>query len=339
MYLKGRFATVASDRQQGTVRPSATAAACIAFTVALSLSSTAYAAPKPSKAAAQKKLDKLNDQVDLLVEKYNQSNDDLKAVKRKLASAKKAANRENEAFDNARQGVVEMAASAYKTGNNIGDISTLMSGGDPQAILDQAAVFTQVTQSRSSQITTFFNAAQRVERERAHAQDAFDTVNEKFKEIKDQKSEIEKAVTKQKALLRSLGGDETPPGGGKIGGTYDGPATGNAKAALDYAYAQLGKPYRYGGAGPDSFDCSGLTMMAWKSGGVSLSHNAAAQSTETKRVALADLQPGDLVFFAGLGHVGMYVGGGKMIHAPHTGSVVQVVSVDAHGGAIYGGRP
>lgn len=333
---------MASDRQQGPVRPSAVAAACFAFTVALSLSGTAYAEPKPSRAAAQKKLDKLNDQVDLLVEKYNQSNEDLKAVKRKLASAKKAAGRENEAFEKARRGVVEMAASAYKNGNNHGDISALMSGGDPQVILDQVAMFTQVSQNRGSQITQFFNAAQRVERERAHAQDAFDTVNDKFLEIKGQRAVIEKAITKQKALVRSLGGNE-PPSGGKVGGTYNGPATGNARAALDYAYAQQGKPYRYGGEGPESYDCSGLTMMAWKAGGVALPHNAAAQYATVKHVAYKDLQPGDLVFFQGLGHMGMYVGGEKMIHAPRTGTVIQIVSIAS--GTYYssrflaGGRP
>jgi cell wall-associated NlpC family hydrolase len=335
MHQKGRFATVASDRQQGPVRPSAAAAACLAFTLALSLSGTAHAAPKPSKAAAQKKLDKLSDQVDLLVEKYNKSNEDLKAVKRKLASAKKAAGRENEAFEKARRGVVEMAASAYKNGNDTADLSALISGGDPQAVLDQAAMFTQVSQSRASQITQFFNSAQRVERERAHAQDAYDTVNEKFKDIKGQKAVIEKAITKQKALVRKLGGDEAP-NGGQVGGTYDGPATGNAKAALDYAYAQLGKPYRYGGAGPGSFDCSGLTMMAWKAGGVALPHNAAAQYSTVKHVAYKDLQPGDLVFFQGLGHMGMYVGGEKMIHAPRTGSFIQIVSIGS--GSYYSGR-
>ncbi|MEO5874363.1 MAG: NlpC/P60 family protein [Streptosporangiaceae bacterium] len=305
--------------------------------MALSLSGTAYAEPKPSKSAAQAKLDTLNDRVDLLVERYNRANEDLKVVKRKLASAKKAAGRENEAFEKSRRGVVEMAASAYKTGHSMGDVSALISGGNPQAILDQVAVFTQVSQSRASQITQFFNSAQRVERERAHAQDAFDKVAEKFKDIEDQKAVIEKAVTKQKALVRSLGGGDTPTG--PVGGTYTGPATGSAKAALTYAYKQLGKPYFYGGAGPNSFDCSGLTMMAWKAGGVALSHNAAAQYSQSKRVALADLQPGDLVFFSGLGHVGLYVGGGKMLHAPHSGTVVKISSIASHGSFLSGGRP
>lgn len=97
-----------------------------------------------------------------------------------------------------------------------------------------------------------------------------------------------------------------------------------AQAALAYARAQLGKPYVYGAAGPNSFDCSGLTMRAWAAGGVSLPHNAAAQYGTVRHIPFGSLQPGDLVFESGLGHVGIYIGGGQMIAAPHSGDVVKI---------------
>ena len=115
--------------------------------------------------------------------------------------------------------------------------------------------------------------------------------------------------------------------GGPTGGTYTGPASGAPRAALDFAYAQLGKPYQYGAEGPGSYDCSGLTMKAWAAAGVSITRTTNSQYAATKRVAKSDLQPGDLVFFSSLGHVGLYVGGGKMIHAPRTGKNVEVVSI------------
>jgi cell wall-associated NlpC family hydrolase len=118
------------------------------------------------------------------------------------------------------------------------------------------------------------------------------------------------------------------------------PVGHGAGAAVQAATAQLGKPYEWGGAGPDSFDCSGLTMWAWRAGGVGLSHSAAAQYSETAHVSLADIQPGDLVFYGSpISHVGIYVGGGQMINAPHTGDVVRYASID-HGGMPVGiGRP
>ena len=93
---------------------------------------------------------------------------------------------------------------------------------------------------------------------------------------------------------------------------------------LARARAQLGKPYVYGSAGPNSFDCSGFTQFVWAAAGVSLPHNAAAQYASTRRVPLKDMRPGDLVFSSGLGHVGIYIGGGRMIHAPHSGRTVEI---------------
>jgi cell wall-associated NlpC family hydrolase len=105
--------------------------------------------------------------------------------------------------------------------------------------------------------------------------------------------------------------------------------------AVAIAEQYLGVPYVWGGASPDGFDCSGLVMYVYAQLGVSLPHNAAAQYAMLPKVPTTDLEPGDLVFFYGLGHVGIYIGGGMMIHAPHTGAVVEIASVAAEG-SLYG---
>jgi cell wall-associated NlpC family hydrolase len=102
------------------------------------------------------------------------------------------------------------------------------------------------------------------------------------------------------------------------------PAAEGADIAVAEAVAQLGKPYEWAGAGPDTFDCSGLTQWAWRAAGVRLTHSAEYQFRETRRVDLADLQPGDLLFFGDpIHHVGMYVGNDTMIEAPYTGALVR----------------
>jgi peptidoglycan DL-endopeptidase CwlO len=109
--------------------------------------------------------------------------------------------------------------------------------------------------------------------------------------------------------------------------------------ALGFARAQLGKPYEWGATGPATFDCSGLTMQAWGAAGVVLPHFAAAQYAAVAHVAVADLQPGDLVFFGSdIHHVGIYAGGGQMIDAPFTGTVVRYDSI-FWGDLLGGGRP
>ena len=94
------------------------------------------------------------------------------------------------------------------------------------------------------------------------------------------------------------------------------------------AMSQLGTPYVWGGAAPGGFDCSGLVMWAYAQVGVSLPHSSYALYGMGVPVSRDQLQPGDLVFFDGLGHVGIYIGGGEFIHAPHTGDVVKISSLD-----------
>jgi cell wall-associated NlpC family hydrolase len=109
------------------------------------------------------------------------------------------------------------------------------------------------------------------------------------------------------------------------------PASSGAQTAIAFARAQIGEPYRYGAAGPTSWDCSGLTMQAWAAAGVSLPHYSGAQYADSAKVDLDDLQPGDLLFWgsgpSSIYHVALYVGDGRMIHAPRPGRSVEEVSM------------
>ena len=100
------------------------------------------------------------------------------------------------------------------------------------------------------------------------------------------------------------------------------------------AMQYLGVPYVWGGSSPSGFDCSGLVSYVYAQVGVSLPHHAASIYGYGTPVAYSDLQPGDLVFFSGLGHMGIYIGGGQFIHAPHTGDVVKISSMSSHGGYV-----
>ena len=138
----------------------------------------------------------------------------------------------------------------------------------------------------------------------------------------------------------ATGGDTGGTGGGTTPAPTPAPPAAGASGAVAAAMSMQGVPYRWAGADPSGFDCSGLMMWAWARAGRSLPHSSAAQYGATRRVSSSDLQPGDLVFYGSpIHHVGMYIGGGQIVHAPHSGDVVRVASMGYVGSPIGYGRP
>ena len=132
----------------------------------------------------------------------------------------------------------------------------------------------------------------------------------------------------------------TSSGGGSTGGANYPPPSSRAEIAVQAALSQLGVPYKFATANPGvSFDCSGLTGWAWKQAGVSLPHQSQRQYNVTSHVPLDQAMPGDLIFYyTPIGHVGIYIGGGRMVHSPEPGSVVNITTV--HWNKVVGvGRP
>jgi cell wall-associated NlpC family hydrolase len=147
---------------------------------------------------------------------------------------------------------------------------------------------------------------------------------EKRKAAADARKEAEKSTTskntssRQKSSSRSTPRQSTPTSTG----------SGRGATALAFARAQLGKPYQFASAGPNSYDCSGLTSASWRAAGVTLPRTSQAQYSVGRAVSKSELAPGDLVFFySGLSHVALYAGNGLVIHAPHPGSSVEYIKM------------
>jgi cell wall-associated NlpC family hydrolase len=104
-------------------------------------------------------------------------------------------------------------------------------------------------------------------------------------------------------------------------------AFGATKRAIDFAIAQLGDPYVYGGTGPNGWDCSGLVMKAFAAAGISLPRVVGPQMSASRHVSMDSLQPGDLVAYGDMSHIGIYLGHGKVIHAPHPGRSVEITGL------------
>ncbi len=168
------------------------------------------------------------------------------------------------------------------------------------------------------------------------------------KQVQQQEQQAQEAAARARAATFTAAATGGGGGGGGLGDTGINPGplpapSGGASAAIAYAQAQLGKPYIYAGVGPAGYDCSGLTMMAWAQGGVSMAHGSQSQYDSFPKVPISQLQPGDLVFFGVSGpanhHVGLYVGNGTMIEAPHTGAYVRYSSIYRPDLVPMGSRP
>jgi peptidoglycan DL-endopeptidase CwlO len=160
-----------------------------------------------------------------------------------------------------------------------------------------------------------------------------------YSSIKDQIAQLEAAERARQARLaaqakaaakQQQSGPAPAPAPSSPSGGSSAPPPATHSSVVSIALQYLGVPYVWGGASPSGFDCSGLTMYAYAKVGVYLPHNAAMQYGMGTPVSRSQLAPGDLVFFSGLSHVGMYIGGGRFVHAPHTGDVVKISSLSEY---------
>ncbi|MGN9844436.1 NlpC/P60 family protein [Nonomuraea sp. H19] len=302
-------------------------AVALAAAVLVANAGAAVAAP-PSPAKARAKLVKLNEQADQLVEQYNQATETYKTAKKKHDVLNAELGRKDAQADALRRDLVTAAVGDYQTGPITG-WQRFAFQDSPEATLSGMASLDQLAQARAAKVRAFEAATKELRDRRDEAQRVLAEADTARDKVRDQKAKVDKLVAEQTKLLRRLGAFRAG-NPNSTGIKYTGPASGNARLALQFAFAQVGKPYQYGAEGPSSFDCSGLTQAAWRTAGVELPRTTWTQWSwgAPRRVPLDALQPGDLLFSKGLGHMGMYAGNGKMVHAPQTGDVVKVVDLD-----------
>ncbi|MEV1172010.1 NlpC/P60 family protein [Nonomuraea sp. NPDC049784] len=312
-------------------------AAGLALGLVLSPIGAAAADPKPTLRQAKAKLEKLNDKADKVVDQFNTATERYKKAKSAYTKLNDSYKRKLATVADLRSQVIGMAVDSYKYGTDLTSLPGLISTDNPQALLTGLTLAGQISKERAEKLAAFDRENRGLKVERDNAQKALEAADRERDGVEKERSEIMKLINEQKKLLRKLGA-YNPGNPNSVGIKYSGPASGNAAAVLRFAFAQVGKPYIYGGTGPGGYDCSGLTQASWRAGGVSLPRTTWQQWAwgANRRVSLDDLQPGDLIFSSSLGHVVMYAGNGDIVHAPQTGDVVKVVKLSSYGNSLLG---
>lgn len=305
----------------------------LAAGVATGVSQLAGAAPQPSIADQKAKVNALQAKFDEAVQRYDQANTQLTAAKGRLAQVNKQVAAATAKYEATRKRVVQIASATYMDSGQT-SLAGLLTNSNPGTVLSQASVITQLTGSRNAQVQGFLTAAQQltsVQKTQAHTEAGIQQLTQ---QRANQKASAQKTLDQQKAILSSLTAAQraalapsTVGGGGSPVShvTYTGPTSTQAEKAVAFAYAQIGCWYQWGGTGPCSagFDCSGLVMAAWAAAGVTIPRDTYGQWQALQYIPMSALQPGDLIYFNGEGHVAMYVGGGYIIDAPQTGEQIR----------------
>lgn len=331
-------------------------------------------APQPTIAEVHHQLSELAKKNSQLVESFDRAQSTVTATQQAADKAQLTADAAVRHLSWAGSKLRAGAAAVYE-GGSFSATGALLTSESGSSYLDQLDTLSMLSSHNSQMVSDVSAAQQLAKAARVHAGALVVSATQHRDLLGKQRAHVQKQIDKYQVLLHKLNaqqraaflaaqspsvpiskiasatqnlattpstGSASGSGSGSGSGTIKGPqpgagASAAATRAVQFALAQVGKPYVFGAAGPDSYDCSGLTMSAWQAGGVSLPHSAAQQYGYGTHVSFDQMVPGDLLFFySPIGHVAIYIGKGLMVSAPQTGENVKVIPASSFGSDFVG---
>ena len=280
------------------------------------MASPATAAPNNDIDTAQTRVDRLAEQADTVAEKHDRAQSKLTRARTQVDRLSRQIKHNREIVTDARTAVAVSAVEEVEEydGSAGASVPSRNLSKDSKVLLTNVTSVSEDTDGRAQAIATSSVRMEKLADRRADVRDRVSELAPREKALRDQQAKADSRVASASAVLEDLEAKAEKKRVEESGGP-----------AVAFAKAQVGKSYVYGAMGPDSFDCSGLTMAAWKQAGVSLPHSSSAQYAAGQKISESELQPGDLVFYySPISHVGMYVGNGQIVNALNPGSGVQI---------------
>jgi len=327
----------------------------VGLVLVLALISTLFVAPEaqaaPSLAQIQAKVRELEEDATAAAEGAQEAKVKLATLTKTLTGIKQKAALQGQNVSELSRSLGAIAINQYKNGG-LSQSFELLFSSDPTLYLSAAGSLDALTRRKSIQLNKFEAAEQRLNATTLTVADKVALIAAAQKKYQAQArlaqsklAEAEKLLAQLKKedrerLARLAEEQENADQASSLEAAKKAQGvSGRAGVALKYALKQIGDRYVFGAAGLTTWDCSGLTMRAFQTSGVSLPHSSAAQFRYGKSVSRSNLKPGDLVFFGTpISHVGIYLGGGKMVHAPRSGSRVKVATMDMGRKKFRGGK-
>ena len=307
--------------------------ACVASTAVLAVNLPAStAAPDIDVEEASRQVEALYHQAEQATERYNDVRIALADAERLFSRAQRSSARQQGVVRELQQAVGALAADVYRRGG-IDRTLQLVFAEDPEVFLARAAVLDAVSARESAALRRVVEARRELQAAQNAAAEQLAAVEAQRAALATEKVEIERNLRAATAVLNGLEAKERKEFDRATRddartSLQDLPIPDSARAAkaVQFALAQIGDRYVWGAAGPDAWDCSGLTMGAWKAAGVSLPHSSAQQYATGRKIPRSELAPGDLVYFySPISHVAIYIGNGQMVDAPNPSKTVRIL--------------
>ena len=306
---------------------------CAVAAAGLVLTGPSVAHATPSQSSIEAQIDKQWNQLEPVIEEYNDVHGKLLKNQAQLNSLTKQIGPLELQVDVALTQVRGMAVDAYMQGAP-NAFSAMIMSGSPTGLTEKLTYLDQLSRHQQDQIAGVAKLRDKYTGMKSDLDALTQSIAARDSELGQQKNAIQKKIDAlQKLRIQAYGASGGDDGNYRLGpcpATYTPDKGGRA---AQKACSLIGKPYVFGSDGPGSYDCSGLTKAAWATVGVTLDHYTKDQYGETKPISRDELQPGDLVFFfpPTMHHVGIYVGNGFVVHAPHTGDHVRMAVMDKVG--------
>ncbi len=320
----------ASVRRRGI----AVAAGLMVAAAISSYGGMAGAAPQPTVSQVQARVNQLTSQFDQVSTQLDQADEQLSVAQSRLAQIRGHLADANARFEAARAEVAQTAAATFED-SGATSLAGVLTSGNPTAILQQGSLLQEQSGNQNAQTRQLLVDASKLTAAEQQMQRTEDGIAQLTSKLDTHKKSLGKVIATEKATLDSLTVPQQQTvqansigANGTATATYTGPTSTQAEKAVAFAYAQLGKPYQWGATGPSSYDCSGLAQAAWAAAGVSIPRDTYEQWAALQHIPASAIQPGDLLYYDGIGHVTMFVGNGYMIDAPQTGMDVQKIPMD-----------
>lgn len=260
-------------------------------------------------------------------EQVNQLGEDVKKTSKQIEDLTAEIEAQTGAYEQQREALGATIVQ-QQMDSPLGTTASLLGSGDPEAFIEGLGAVQALNASRADALDAFTQISAELENRKAQLADRRASLTADQEEAAKKQAEIKAKYTKAKAeLARLTAAQQATFSTSNVTVDFEIPAGGRAKAAIDFALAQLGDPYVYGGTGPNGWDCSGLVMKAYAAAGVSLPRVVGPQLSAVRRVSMSELRPGDIVAYGDMSHNGIYLGSGRVVHAPYPGKSVEITGL------------